>query len=77
MPSARRPLAQTISQQTGISRRPVKMIVAAVNVLDRRFRQLVRIDIVEQRDLDSVEYSAQRLGHPAGEGVRMPQFLQK
>jgi hypothetical protein len=41
-------------------------MVAAFNVLDRRFRQLVRNYVVEQRHLDGVECAAQCFGHVAG-----------
>jgi hypothetical protein len=34
-----RPLVWSISEETGVSRRLIKMIVAAINISDRRFRQ--------------------------------------
>ena len=64
----RRPggFSHSSSEQTRIGRRLVEMIVAAVNELDRRARQLVGIDVVEQRHLDSVEFATQRLGDAMG-----------
>jgi hypothetical protein len=47
--------AQSISKESNIRWRLVKVIMAAIDVSDRRRRQFVGIDVVEQWNLDCVE----------------------
>ncbi len=51
--------AQSISEETGVSRRLVKVIIPAVDIVDRCRRQLVGSDIVKQVNLDCPEITAQ------------------
>ena len=54
---------QTISEETGISRRLVKVIISAVDIVDWRRRQLVGSEIVKQGNLDCPEIPAQCFSH--------------
>src|SRR5882762_5941667 len=50
----------SISQETNIRRRPVKMIVAAIEISNRCCGQFVGVYLVEQLNLDRVENATHR-----------------
>jgi hypothetical protein len=51
-------LARSISKQANIGQRSVKVIMAAIDISNRRCRQFVGIDVVEQCNPDCVDNAA-------------------